>query len=70
MGGGFGFDWRFGVSRRLGGDVDWFALVASSGFSSGSNHGGRQMLVSNSRGLLEPEHRGKCEGGLISTGEH
>jgi hypothetical protein len=40
----------------VGGDVGWFILVASSGLPLGLNHGGRQMLGSNSHGLLDPEH--------------
>jgi hypothetical protein len=56
MGGGFGFDQRFGWCLHLGGDVGWFILVALSGLPSGLEHGGCQMLGSNSRGLLNPEH--------------
>jgi hypothetical protein len=56
MGGGFGFDQRFDWSLRLGGDVGWFFLVASLGLSSGLDNIGRQMLGSNIRGLLDPEH--------------
>jgi hypothetical protein len=29
MGGGFGFDWRFGWSFCLGGDVGWFIVVVA-----------------------------------------
>jgi hypothetical protein len=60
MGGGFGFHQRFVWSLRLGEDIGWFFLVASSGLSSGLEHGGRQMLGLNNRGLLDPEH-GKNE---------
>jgi hypothetical protein len=59
MSGGFGFDGRFGISLHLGGDVDWFVLVASSMLSSSLEHDGRQMLGSNNRGLPDPEHSGK-----------
>jgi hypothetical protein len=41
---GFGFGRTFVVCLRLGGDVDWFILVASSGLSSGLEHGRCQML--------------------------
>jgi hypothetical protein len=48
MGGGFGFDRRFGISLGLGGDVGRFVLVASLELSLGLDHGGRQMLGLNS----------------------
>jgi hypothetical protein len=57
MGGGFGFDRRFVWSLRLGGDVGWFVLLVLLGSPSGLDHGGHQMLGSNSQGLLDPEHR-------------
>jgi hypothetical protein len=56
MGDGFGFDRMFVWSLRLGGDVGWLILVASSGLASGLDHGGHQMLGSNSRSLLDPKH--------------
>jgi hypothetical protein len=56
MGGGFGFYRRFVWSLRLGGDVGWFFSMASSGLSLGLEHGGHQMLGSNSRGILDPEY--------------
>jgi hypothetical protein len=59
MGGGFGIDRRFEWSLRLGGDVGWFVFVALSGLPSGLEHGGHQMLGSNSQGLLDPKHGGK-----------
>jgi hypothetical protein len=46
-------------SIRLDGDVGWVIWMASLGLPLGLEHGGRQMLRSNSRGLLDPEHRGK-----------
>jgi hypothetical protein len=55
---GFGFGRRFGVSLRLGGDAGWFIFVASSGLSSGLEHGGCQILGPNSRRLLSPKHGG------------
>jgi hypothetical protein len=48
MGRRFGFDRRFVLSLRLGGDVGWFFSVAFSGLSSGLDHSGHQMLGSNS----------------------
>jgi hypothetical protein len=56
MGGGFGFDRRFEWNLRQGGDIGWFVLVASSGLPSGFQHGGHQILGSNSQGPLNPEH--------------
>jgi hypothetical protein len=44
MGGGFGFDQRFGVNLCLDEDIGWFVLVTSSGLSSGLDHGGCQIL--------------------------
>jgi hypothetical protein len=55
--------WILAVGHRLDANVGWFFSVASSGLSSGFEHGGCQMLGSNSRGLLDPEHWEKCEGG-------
>jgi hypothetical protein len=52
-----GFGRRFGVSLRLDADVGWPFLVASSGLCSGLEHGGHQMLGSNSIKLFVPEHR-------------
>jgi hypothetical protein len=46
----------FVLVRGLGRAFVW---VASSGLSSGLEHGGCQMLGSNSRGLLDHEHQGK-----------
>jgi hypothetical protein len=56
MSGGFDFDWRFVWNLHLGKDIGLFFSVASSGLSSGLEHGGRQMLRSNSQGLLDREH--------------
>jgi hypothetical protein len=58
VGGGFGFDRRFGVSLRLGEDVGWFILVASSGWFAGLEHGGGQMLGLNGRGRFSREKEG------------
>jgi hypothetical protein len=44
------------MGLRLDANVVWFFSVASSGLSSGSEHGGRQMLGSDSRVLLDPKH--------------
>jgi hypothetical protein len=68
MGGGFGLDRRFVWRLRLGGDVGWFFSVASSGLSSGLEHVGCQMLGSNSRGLLDPEHRKNVKVGRQKMG--
>jgi hypothetical protein len=63
MGDGFDFDRRFEWSLRLGGDVGWFILVASSGLPSGLEHVGLKILGSNSRGLFDPERRGNAKVG-------
>jgi hypothetical protein len=68
MGGGFGFGRRFDWSLRLGGDIGWFFSMASLGLSSGLEHGGHQMLESNSRGLLDPEHEKNAKVGRQKVG--
>jgi hypothetical protein len=68
MGGGFGFGRRFDWSLRLGGDVDWFFSMASSRLSSALDHGGRQMLGSNSRRLPDPKHGENAKVGRQKVG--
>jgi hypothetical protein len=63
VGGVVGEWWILVVGLRLDANISWFFLVASSGLPSGLEHGGHQMLGSNSRGLLDLEHGGKCKGG-------
>jgi hypothetical protein len=46
----------------LDGAFVWMETLAeSSGLSLGLDHGGSQMLGSDSRGLLDPKHRGKMQ---------
>jgi hypothetical protein len=66
---GVDFDQSLQVSLRLGLVTGGIVWVASSGLSSGLKHGGHQMLRSNSQRLLDPEHREKCEGGLLRARE-
>jgi hypothetical protein len=71
MGGGFCFGRKFDWSLHLRADVCWFFLVASSGLSSGLEHGkicGHQMLGSKSRGLLDPEHMKNAKVGRQKVG--
>jgi hypothetical protein len=53
--------WKLGVGIRLDGGVGWFIEVALSRSSSSLEHGGRQMLGLNSRGLSSPKHEGECK---------
>jgi hypothetical protein len=50
------------------GDVGWFFSVVSSGLSLGLERGGHQMLGSNSRGLLDPEHGKNANVGRQNVG--
>jgi hypothetical protein len=47
-GGVASFGRRLGVDLRLDGYVGWFIMVALSGFFSGLEQGGREMLGLNS----------------------
>jgi hypothetical protein len=62
VGGAAGEWWILVVGLRLDANVGWFFLVTSLGLSSGLEHIGHQILRSDSRGLLDPEHGEKCEG--------
>jgi hypothetical protein len=53
VGGVVGEWWILAVGLRLDANAGWFFSVASSGLSLGSD----------SRGLLDPEHGERCEGG-------
>jgi hypothetical protein len=57
--------WILVMGLHLDANVGWFFSVASSGLSSGSEHGGRQMLGSDSRGLLNPKHGEECKDGSM-----
>jgi hypothetical protein len=68
MVGGFGFDRRFVWSLRPCGDVFLFFTGASSGLFSVLEHGGRQMLGSNSRELLNLKHGKNAKVGRQKVG--
>jgi hypothetical protein len=53
LGMGVGFGQMFGVSLRLDAYIGCLFLVASSGLVLSFEHGGRQMLGSRSRRLLD-----------------
>jgi hypothetical protein len=59
---GFGFGQRFVVSLRLGGDIGWFILVASSGLPWGLEHSGCQTLGLNSRSYVVLNTKVQVEG--------